>query len=164
MFYQVVDSSALSFLAAKALEVKRKEEQQMEEEEEGEELLLEDEDTRAAGLKVSTMMVFLTSGKAGHAAQRGNSLWRLCGQEEGREVEEEEEQDPDEAEVVVTQQRVERCLIMASLPLVLLIPGVQDRCAHGSVARNLTMESSFVAAPYVVRTVGKAFFFFRGSL
>ena len=136
-----------------------KEEQQMEEEEE---LLLEDEDTLAAGSKQSTMMVFLTSGIAGHAAHRGNSLWRLCGQEEGREVEEaeeEEEEDPDEAEVVVTQQRMERCLILASLPLVLLIAGVQDRCAHSSVARNLTMDSSLVAAPYVVRTAGRRLFF-----
>ena len=45
------------------------------------------------------MMVFLTSGIAGHAAPCGNSLWRLCQREEGRE-EEEEEEEADEAEVV----------------------------------------------------------------
>ena len=61
--------------------------------------------------------------------QRQRLVDRDCCRGEDEKEEEEEAEEADEAELF-TQQRVERCLIMASLPLVLV---VQDRCARSSV-------------------------------
>ena len=75
--------------------------------------------------------------------------------------EEKEEEEADELEVVFPQQRVERRLIVASLPLVPFIPRVRDWCAHSSVFTQLD-HGLFVGYGTVCGTdYWKAFF--RGS-
>ena len=86
-----MDSSALSFLTAKALEVKREEQQQTEEDEE--ELLLEGEYQDHGGwLEVVDDASCVLLAPQLTPLRVATSLLRLCGKEEGGEEEEEEEE------------------------------------------------------------------------